>query len=384
MGQYQQWLRYQEIDRSQRKTRQVLEEELAALEGQLDTVFFEQLTQHDYPLGTNTIISALSVALETPKTYLDTASASIAASAPGPTGQSGSEIPAVDTVQAIFASLQAEEVEQFYAAYRQWHLQQRIVELRQRLAALQEEIGKNEMRIQQYRPSPIALASLARLQSNGVSDVAMLDQMLERGEAWLDRAMQHLDYVEQIENFLSDDYTKWCRRALDGAFDWMDSLLTAGATPTAPVSVDGAGERGLEHSTEEAGETEAKLLQKLSSEGEAGDEFDGEEPTLKHSAVKSPMLEEAQPVAEATSDQDEAGTAVMRGEEEPGSAPTAPVEHMPLETEHDSEAEGIEPGKAPAGGADIVPLEEPPTDDTKDETVKRGAVRRLVGKLLGG
>jgi hypothetical protein len=439
MGQYQQWLRYQEIDRSQHKTRQVIEEELAELEGQLDTVFFEQLAQHDYPLDTNPIIFALSIALETADPYMGTTeSTSFAAASPRPADQPASEVPAEDTIHAIFAALQAEEVEQFYAAYRQWLLQQRIVELRQRLAALQEEIGKNELRIQQYRPSPIALASLARLQSNGVSDIELLDQMLERGEAWLDTAMQHLDYVEQFENFLSDDYTKWCRRALDGAFDWMDSLLTAGATPPAPVNTTDAGDRGLEPSAEEAGETEAKLLQKLSSESEAGDEVAGEEPTLKHSVVKSLAPEEAQEVAEATPGQDEPGTARATKEDEPGSEQTAPGEQMSLETEPDSEAEEIAPGEASeeASSTDVALLEESRENDAKAEIAadtapeqpileepaaneqaetnravneeaalnglsghsspslpastpiaaqkKRGAVRRLVGKLWGG
>ncbi len=43
MGQYQQWLRYQEIDQSLRKTREALEKELTQIEGQLDLVCLEQL-----------------------------------------------------------------------------------------------------------------------------------------------------------------------------------------------------------------------------------------------------------------------------------------------------------------------------------------------------
>lgn len=66
MGQYQQWLRYQDIDKSLRKTRQALEEELAELEGQLDTAFFEELAQQEYLLESNPIISALFVTLQTP------------------------------------------------------------------------------------------------------------------------------------------------------------------------------------------------------------------------------------------------------------------------------------------------------------------------------
>src|SRR5205085_6861374 len=70
MGQYQQWLRYQEIDNSLRKTRQALEEELAQLESQLDTVFFEQQDEDEYPLNGNPIISALFASLESPDAYM--------------------------------------------------------------------------------------------------------------------------------------------------------------------------------------------------------------------------------------------------------------------------------------------------------------------------
>lgn len=70
MGQYQQWLLYQEIDKSLRRTRQALEEELALLESQLDTVFFEQQDEDEYPLNGNPIISALFASLESSNAYL--------------------------------------------------------------------------------------------------------------------------------------------------------------------------------------------------------------------------------------------------------------------------------------------------------------------------
>lgn len=74
MGQYQQWIHSQEIDRKLRKTRKALEEELAELESQLDSVFLEQITQQSFslshsqrmaeglteaPLSTNPIVAAL-------------------------------------------------------------------------------------------------------------------------------------------------------------------------------------------------------------------------------------------------------------------------------------------------------------------------------------
>ncbi len=59
MGQYQQWLHYQEVDRRLRSTLEVLEIELARLESQLDSCFLEQLMQQANPLATNSILSTL-------------------------------------------------------------------------------------------------------------------------------------------------------------------------------------------------------------------------------------------------------------------------------------------------------------------------------------
>ena len=59
MGQYQQWLHYQEIDRRLRATVEALETELARLESQLDSVFLEQLMQQANSLTANPIIAAL-------------------------------------------------------------------------------------------------------------------------------------------------------------------------------------------------------------------------------------------------------------------------------------------------------------------------------------
>lgn len=81
MGQYQQWLRYQKIDQSLHTTREALEAELAQCEGQLDLVFFEQLTHESvddsdssslstesspsttHTLASNTIVAALLTCL---------------------------------------------------------------------------------------------------------------------------------------------------------------------------------------------------------------------------------------------------------------------------------------------------------------------------------
>src|SRR5947209_4547087 len=135
----------------------------------------------------------------------------------------------------IYAQLDPQEVEEFYSGYHLWKLQQRASILEKQIEILREHRRENSERIEQSRPSAVSLAVLARLQANGVYDVELLDRMLERGEEWLDKTMQHLDYCEQVEDFIRGDYTQWCRHALEGAYDWIDSMLEAGETSSEPA-----------------------------------------------------------------------------------------------------------------------------------------------------
>ena len=130
---------------------------------------------------------------------------------------------------AIFAQLNQQEVEEFYTGYQFWSMQHQIEILQYRLNDVRKQIIENTERIQEFQPTAIELATLARLQSNGVNDVDLLDRMLERGESWLDRTMQRRDYLEQLDDFISDDYTQWCQHALEGAYDWIDSVLDGNA-----------------------------------------------------------------------------------------------------------------------------------------------------------
>lgn len=192
-------------------------------------------------------------------------------------------------LDAVFAQLNPQAVEEFYAAYHQWSLRQRIAGLRQRIDAVREQQADNQQRLRETRPTTIALAALARLQSNGVSDIALLDAMLERGESWLDQTMQRLDYFEQFDDFISDDYTKWCQGALEGAFDWIDSLRESTEQAVSTQLASSSAEEPP--NTEDTGEVEALLLQRLASE----DEQDGlswqEAITLKQTAIKPPPPE---------------------------------------------------------------------------------------------
>ncbi|HEX7736298.1 MAG TPA: hypothetical protein VF458_15705 [Ktedonobacteraceae bacterium] len=125
----------------------------------------------------------------------------------------------------IFARLHEQDIEQFYAHYQLWVLRRRLPLLEQQIEVLREHLAENQRTVEMMQPSALALAVLVRLQSNGVNNTDVLDLMLDRGEDWLDRMMQRLDYCEQVEDFIQGDYTQWCIRSLEGAYDWIDSLL---------------------------------------------------------------------------------------------------------------------------------------------------------------
>src|SRR5260370_8679981 len=103
------------------------------------------------------------------------------------------------SVDDIFAGLNQRDIEQFYAGYQQWHLQQQIATLQTRVDDLYLQIFDITERMQTVQPSAIALATLARLQANGVNDVEHLNHLHHPAENWLDQAMQRHDYCQQLD-----------------------------------------------------------------------------------------------------------------------------------------------------------------------------------------
>ncbi len=251
----------------------------------------------------------------------------------------------LNQLDTVFAQLNPQAVEEFYAAYRQWCLRQRITELRHRIDAVREQQTDNQQRLRETRPATIALAALARLQSNGVSDNTLLDAMLKRGESWLDQTMQRLDYFEQFDDFISDDYTKWCQGALEGAFDWIDSLLESTEQAASP-QVETPPAEEMPHN-KDAGDVEALLLQRLATEDEQDDLSWQEATTLKRMAIK------ALPSETVTTDAEE---------QEPPETVTTDAEEQEQPAPEDVARRDAE---TQVQETDYIPLDEPAqSDDT--------------------
>ena len=190
---------------------------------------------------------------------------------------------------AVFAQLNQQDIEEFYTGYQRWNLQHQLEVLQTRLEDLRKQIDVNTARMQEVHPTALELATLARLQSNGVSDIDLLDRMLEQGELWLDRTMQRLDYFEQLDDFIRDDYTQWCQHALEGAYDWIDSVLDG--NPTSLPLAAASEEEGLTKATEEL------FLQKISDDE---DESVMLETTMKRPSITIADLAESIPSTEDT------------------------------------------------------------------------------------
>jgi hypothetical protein len=166
----------------------------------------------------------------------------------------------VDQLPLLFSQLEPQQVEEFYQHYQHWRNQQRALALQEQIDVVEQHIINNTILMRNAQPSTIALATLTSLQSYGVEDVDLLDTLLERGEAWLDHTMQLLERCEQLD-LIHNNYTEWCQLALEGAYDWLDSVNDS--TSTSEHAQEADTQETLQNVT-----TEFQLLQKLMSEDE--------------------------------------------------------------------------------------------------------------------
>lgn len=267
-------------------------------------------------------------------------------------------------LDAVFARLNPQAVEEFYTSYQQWSLQQRVHHLRQRIETVREQQVENGQRMREAQPSAIALAALARLQSNGVSDIALLDAMLERGESWLDKTMQRLDYFEQFDDFISDDYTKWCQGALEGAFDWIDSVRDE--TQQAPQAQAETPPQESPADSEDATDVEALFLQRLATERE--DDLAWQEATT----LKRPAVQPTAPEIVTSAPVEQEQLAQEDGELQDAEEQIVPEEASPVE---DSALAGSEPDQPAL--IEFAPLEEITPDEEEPPLIESSPVDEL-------
>jgi hypothetical protein len=159
-------------------------------------------------------------------------------------------------LQRLYARLSRQDIEEFYAGYQLWQARQRATLLQAQIETLRRQIAANAERMRLLQPSEQALAALETLRHYGVTDLALLDRLLECGEAWLVRMLDYLEQCQRLGLF-DGDYTRWCQHALEGAYDWMASIgeeSTSAQEPVTSLAEEGAAQPVL---------TEEEFLRRL-------------------------------------------------------------------------------------------------------------------------
>jgi hypothetical protein len=175
-------------------------------------------------------------------------------------------------LNTIFMHFSPQDIEEFYQLYQLWSLRKKRAEIVAQMHELEQHIVENEALLTAVSPSAIAQAALSQFRASGVDDIDLLDSMLERGDEWLDHTLQLLERCERMD-MLQGNATQWCAHALEGAYDWIESMGDINepndsdddAQPSLPAT---STEQPLTEVESLPLTTEADFLQKLMSEDE--------------------------------------------------------------------------------------------------------------------
>ncbi len=266
----------------------------------------------------------------------------------------------IHVLRSLFSSLEPQQVETFYKSYQQWQLVQQGVVLQEQLATIEQQIIDNNVLMQLTQPSPIALAALIRLQSYGVDDVDLLDNMLERGDTWLDHMLQLLEQCQNL-GFIRDNYTEWCKHALEGAYDWLDSMHENEERQVAQLLQ----EELVTQATVSGETTEALLIQRLMSE-----EANSKIPTGPLEPEPPVGTDISRPLTETI---EETGRDELVSTENPLLTIPSILSYPTKAPEESKQHEEAIPGPTP-------PVHEVPALDIQQKSHKRGLLSRILSK----
>ena len=272
-------------------------------------------------------------------------------------------------LDALYASLNPKDVEQFYQGYAAWHMYHKVATLEANVARIDQQINDNTVLMHLVQQSAIALATLSRLQSYGVDDINLLDTMLERGDEWLDHAMQLLSRCEHM-NLIHESYTEWCQHALEGAYDWLDSVneteaVTLSTSPQAPDAQNMMPEETIDTPEMSSEETAELLLRKLMNDEET---------------VKAPAITVAASAEQTHVQADVQGRIQEVPQGEPALEQTASPEVVIPEPEvHEQTTSSSEQSNIQEKQPNMP--NEQPTDTGTQKLPGRGLVSRVLAKI---
>lgn len=129
---------------------------------------------------------------------------------------------ATSTITQLYEQIPLEAMQQVADSYMTWYVERATRDFDETIAKLRAELEQNDKQEALFKPSAAELDAMRRLQANKVTDVDLLDRLVEKGEEWLVLTMHRLDYFERA-GLAPTDYPGWCEHALIGAYDWIDA-----------------------------------------------------------------------------------------------------------------------------------------------------------------
>jgi hypothetical protein len=262
-------------------------------------------------------------------------------------------------LNTIFTHFSPQEVEEFYQFYQLWSLQKKRAEIVAQMHELEEQIAENEAMLKAVSPSAIALAALTQFRASGVDDIDLLDSMLERGDEWLDHTLQLFERCERMD-MLEGSATQWCRHALEGAYDWIESMDDINETNETNDSEDDtqlslpaiATDQSFPEVEPLPATTEADFLQKLMSDDEITEdtfELDSKHEEIEYAIphVSPDIEEESEPTETTILDQ----TYII-----PHVPPDIEEESEPTETPTLDQTKGFQPTEPASIAEQVDPL----------------------------
>jgi hypothetical protein len=233
-------------------------------------------------------------------------------------------------LDTIFTRFSPQDIEEFYQLYQFWSLQKKREQLVSQINEIEQQILANKVLFEAASPSAIALAALSQFRAVGVDDIDLLDRMLECGDEWLDHTLQLFERCERLD-MLQGDTTEWCIHALEGAYDWiesMDDIIDQSASDDDTLLAIPAisTNQSLSEIEPLPTTTEADFLQKLMSE-------DGED--TEFASASPHTVPDIQEYSELTEDQTQ--------DLQPTEPDTPPEQLYPQSTESDTPSEQLYP-----------------------------------------
>src|SRR5579864_6819070 len=89
------------------------------------------------------------------------------------------------TVTKIYEQVPLEAMQHVNDSYMAWYVDRVTRQLDDTMTNLRAELRENDQKEASFRPSPLELEAIERLQRSGVTSVDLLDRMVEQGDDWL-------------------------------------------------------------------------------------------------------------------------------------------------------------------------------------------------------